>query len=128
MMIDIDDFKKVNDNFGHLFGDKVIIEVARNLESIVGKQGYVSRYGGDEFVVVLPNSDSQDARLVAERIRSRIEKADFLVYQKHYKVTVSVGVATFPEHAKSAEQVLQLADEAMYNAKKASRNIVYIAS
>ena len=128
LFLDVDYFKSVNDTRGHLVGSKLLIELSKLIRNSIRGYDYAFRYGGDEFVVVLPNTDTVQGQLVAERIRSRIEESEFLVYQKHYKVTVSVGVATYPDHAANAEQVLQLADEAMYNAKKASRNVVYIAS
>jgi diguanylate cyclase (GGDEF)-like protein len=128
LFLDVDYFKSVNDARGHLVGSKILIELAKLIRASIRTYDYAFRYGGDEFVLILPNANSDQARLVAERLRSRIEKNDFLVYQKHFKITVSIGVATFPDHATSPEHVLQLADEAMYNAKRTSRNVVYIAS
>ena len=128
LFLDVDYFKTVNDTRGHLVGSKLLVELAKLIRGSIRNYDYAFRYGGDEFVVVLPNTTSAQAKIVAERIRTRIERNDFLVYQKHYKITVSVGVATFPEHAATPEQILHLADEAMYYGKRASRNVVYIAS
>lgn len=128
LFLDIDYFKSVNDSRGHLVGSKLLIEVAKLIRGTIRDEDYAFRYGGDEFVVLLPGAETQTGREVAERIRASVESTEFLVYQKRHRLTVSIGLASYPDHARTAEEVLQMADDAMYNAKRAQRNKVYIAS
>ncbi len=127
LFIDIDHFKKVNDNKGHWVGSHLIAELGGLLGASVRKSDYAFRYGGDEFVVVLPHSDSESAKIVAERIRSTVEEKAFYVDGEEIQVTLSIGIATFPDHAKSRQEIIKMADEAMYNGKNKSRNIVLMA-
>ncbi|MEJ2314942.1 MAG: sensor domain-containing diguanylate cyclase [Nitrospirota bacterium] len=126
IFIDLDHFKDINDNYGHLTGSKLLVEVAQLLISQVRSIDIVARYGGDEFVVVLPQTAARDAVLVAERMRKAVEKNTFLNNEGyHFKMTASFGVASYPGAAKSKEDLLRLADEAMYKVKHKSRNGVY---
>ncbi len=128
LFIDADHFKKVNDNHGHLTGTKLLNELGQHLKNHVRGSDTVFRYGGDEFVAVLSPSDFETASQVAERIRKAVEKRPFCESEKEggLHFTVSIGVALYPDHAQSKKQVIEIADMAMYNAKKKSRNCVYV--
>ncbi len=128
LLIDIDNFKEYNDNYGHLYGDNVIKKVAKALiESIKRAIDFTGRYGGDEFVSVLPNTDKEGALIVAENMRKDIEK---LKIQHKYSdssqyITISIGIATIlPSEAEKWDDLINKADKALYKAKKEGRNIV----
>lgn len=128
LFIDADHFKKVNDTHGHLVGSKLLNELGLQLRKFVRGSDTVFRYGGDEFVAVLSPCDLATAQTVAERIRSSVEKTAFLGDEGlgiHF--TVSIGVAIFPDHAQSKKAIIDAADQAMYSAKRATRNSVFIA-
>jgi two-component system cell cycle response regulator len=128
LFIDADKFKLVNDQHGHLHGSKLLSELGQKLKGYVRDSDSVVRYGGDEFVAILAPCDLEMGKLVAERIRKSIENSEFLKDDGlRLKVTVSIGVAVFPDHASTKEAVIEQADHAMYNAKKESRNRVYVA-
>jgi diguanylate cyclase (GGDEF)-like protein len=129
LFLDLDRFKAVNDQHGHLVGSKLLVEVGRVLRSCVRDEDVVARYGGDEFVAVLVGIDSGTGLKVAERIRRAIEDHRFLSREGlTVRITASVGLASHPEHAKAKAEVLDLADRAMYRGKRTTRNVVYIAS
>lgn len=129
VMLDIDKFKHYNDTNGHLKGDQVISRVAALLESELRKTDILARYGGEEFVIILPETGSKQARIVAEKLRRRIESEDFAGQESQPggQVTISLGLASFPEDASTSEILLQLADEALYAAKESGRNRVATA-
>lgn len=126
LMIDIDYFKQCNDNFGHLAGDVVLRGVAEGIKACVREIDLVARFGGEEFSVLLPDTDKLGARSVAERIRTNIESQRFLAYNETIKVKVSVGVAGFPEDTTSLEQLIDKSDQALYRAKQEGRNKVIL--
>ncbi|HUK66722.1 MAG TPA: diguanylate cyclase [Anaeromyxobacteraceae bacterium] len=129
LFLDLDRFKSVNDHHGHVLGSKLLIEVGRVLKSCVRDEDVVARYGGDEYVAVLLGIDSGGALKVAERIRRSVEDHVFLSREgARVRITVSIGLASFPEHATRKSEVLDLADRAMYRGKRSTRNVVYIAS
>ncbi|MBN23193.1 MAG: hypothetical protein CL678_18045 [Bdellovibrionaceae bacterium] len=129
LFIDADHFKQVNDIHGHLIGTKLLNELGCHIKKFVRDQDTVFRYGGDEFVAVLSQCDLETARRVAERIRSSVEKREFIQDEGlKIHITVSIGVALYPDHAKSKKDVINCADTAMYEAKKKSRNVVYLTS
>ncbi len=126
IFMDLDHFKDVNDSKGHLVGSKVLVEVADLLRDCLRSVDVVARYGGDEFVVVLPQTSLDAAFAIAERLRRTMEKSVFLEDEGHaIRLTASFGVTSYPEVAKSKEELLRMADEAMYMAKTRSRNSVY---
>ncbi len=124
LMLDIDDFKNCNDTYGHLVGDVVLKEIGRLVKDSVREIDLVSRYGGEELAVVLPESSREGAKLVAERIRKRIAENVFTAYDEKVEVTVSVGLAIYPEDADDAKGIIEKSDAALYVAKKAGKNIV----
>jgi two-component system cell cycle response regulator len=129
LFMDLDRFKLVNDQYGHLSGSRLLVEVARVLRSCVRDEDVVVRYGGDEYVIVLVGIDSGGGLKVAERIRRAIEDHRFLSREgSRVRVTASIGLASFPEHARDKGEILDLADRAMYRGKRSSRNVVYMAS
>jgi two-component system cell cycle response regulator len=128
LFIDADKFKSVNDTHGHLVGTKLLYELGDQLKRFTRDTDTVFRYGGDEFVAVLSACDLGTAKAVAERIRASVEQTAFLQSEGlNIRFTVSIGVALFPDHAKSKKEIVEAADQAMYDAKKISRNSVTIA-
>lgn len=128
LFLDIDFFKNVNDGRGHWVGSKLLIELGRVLKDQVRSCDYTFRYGGDEFIVLLGNSGVESSKKVAERIRKAVEGSTFTVEGHSLNLTVSIGLAGFPDHAQTAAGLIQIADQAMYYGKRKSRNIVFVAS
>ena len=128
LFMDIDFFKRVNDTHGHLVGSRVLHEVGAVLKSCVRDSDTVVRYGGDEFVVLLVDTNSEEALFVAERMRKSVEQEQLVQLMGiNVRLTVSIGVSSFPEHAVTKQQLLTLADQAMYRGKESTRNVVYVA-
>lgn len=127
LFMDIDYFKRVNDTRGHWIGSRLLVEVAEVIKQATRSCDYAFRYGGDEFLIVLVDTAPEIGQKVAERIRSRIEKHEFRVENQPIQLTVSIGLAAYPDHAKSTMELIQLADQAMYYGKNKSRNIVFLA-
>ncbi len=129
LMIDIDHFKVYNDTFGHLMGDKVLQKVAQVLETELRRADVVCRYGGEEFVVILPEIDLHNAYYVAEKLRNAVISSTFSGDEKMSGkgITISLGVAAFPENGDTEKMVLGKADEALYKAKERGRNQVIVA-
>ncbi len=129
LFMDLDHFKNVNDQHGHLSGSRLLIEVGRVLRACVRDEDVVVRYGGDEYVVLLVGIDSGGGLKVAERIRRAIEDHRFLSREgSRVRITASIGLASFPEHAEAKAEILDFADRAMYRGKRSTRNVVYMAS
>jgi two-component system, cell cycle response regulator len=129
LFLDLDYFKTVNDTHGHMVGSKLLVEVARIIKACVRDNDVVARYGGDEYIMLLRQTDSGGALKVAERIRRTIETHHFLAREGYsLTVTTCIGIASFPEHAQDKPTLLDLADRAMYRGKKSTRNVIYMAS
>ena len=125
LFLDLDDFKQVNDAHGHLAGSHVLMEMAAVILSSIRDTDAVARYGGDEFVIVLPDTQIELAGTVAERIREKISRHRFHAGRNlKLSLTASFGVAAFPMHASSPQQLIASADMAMYEAKAANKNCI----
>ena len=127
LMLDLDHFKKINDTHGHLIGDEVMKEVARRIRQVARSYDMIGRYGGEEFLVVLPNCDKNQSLVTAERIRLSISDLPIQAGDIVINVTASVGVATTETGRTRSNELLALADAAMYEAKRAGRNRVAAA-
>jgi len=120
IMIDIDDFKLINDKFGHIKGDKVLVEITQKITEAIRGFDTVGRYGGEEFLVILPNTDLRNAHKASERIRLNIEKA---LFEEVGKITISAGYVEYKN--ESMDELIDLADKNLYKAKNAGKNRVY---
>ena len=124
IMLDLDHFKQINDQFGHATGDRMLQAVARTCQDALRKADIIGRYGGEEFIVALPETDRAHSLMVAERLRERVEKINLDCSQGQVRVTLSVGVAQFNGLEDSLEKMIERADRGMYVAKQAGRNRV----
>ena len=124
-MVDIDWFKKLNDTYGHEIGNLVLKELSRIIKRCIRDVDIFARYGGEEFVVILPQTAAAEASLIGERIREQVERTiiDTGTPGK-VKITVSVGVSSFPENGRSQEELVSIADQALYRAKGSGKNSV----
>ena len=126
IILDVDYFKHYNDIHGHQAGDLLLSVIGDVLTEKVGRPGFVARYGGDEFVVVLPDADSEGAKRIAEEFREMIKSQNFKgeEYQPEGKITISCGIAVCPTHALNPKDLIKHADQALYRAKSLDRNKV----
>lgn len=128
LFIDVDHFKAVNDTHGHLVGSKLLAEIGYTIKSHLRLIDFAFRYGGDEFVVLLPQTSKSAAMVVARRLRDVFRSAEFLREAGlNLNVRISMGVATYPEDAKNAHEIIRQADEMMYSVKNTTRDNVGIA-
>lgn len=128
IFLDLDKFKDVNDTYGHLNGSKLLTEIAKLIAGGLRKLDVACRYGGDEFVIVMPQTSKKQAYNIAEKLRVNIHENLFLKEDGlNLRMAASFGVASMPEDAKTASELIQLADKAMYGAKNKSRNAVEMA-
>jgi diguanylate cyclase (GGDEF)-like protein len=127
MMLDLDHFKQINDNYGHPLGDQIIQEFAERCKSSVREVDLIGRYGGEEFLIFLPETDSETAMQVAERLRASVEGMPIKVSDREINVTVSIGVSRKDENTLELETLIARADQAMYIAKHKGRNNVKIS-
>jgi two-component system cell cycle response regulator len=126
--MDLDGFKAVNDTYGHLAGSRALVEAAAVIRRSARETDVVARFGGDEFALVLPDTGSEGAAAVGDRIRERIAAHAFLEDAGlNIHLTLSVGVATLPDVAASAEELVRSADTAMYQVKGSGKNGIFIA-
>jgi diguanylate cyclase (GGDEF)-like protein len=124
LFVELDQMKVVNDRHGHQAGDTVLIELARRLTEAVREVDVVARWGGDEFTLLLPKTGLAGALLLAEKIRAAANNAPFRIDTGSLDITISVGVAAYPEHGSSGKELVAAADGAMYLAKARGRNRV----
>ncbi|MBA7651601.1 Regulator of RpoS [subsurface metagenome] len=124
IMLDIDNFKSVNDNYGHHVGDLVLKELARSVSISVRSADIPARYGGDEFCIVLPKTDKTLALKLAQRLMKLFSGKEIRIpdNSRRVKVTISIGIAAFPEDTRNMEELMKMADEALYQAKSAGKN------
>jgi diguanylate cyclase (GGDEF)-like protein len=128
IFLDLDGFKGVNDQYGHLAGSRTLAEVGVILAEAVRESDILARYGGDEFVVVLPETPPSGALVIAERIRRSIESHCFLEDQGLVaRISASFGIASYPDHALTPEGLIQKADQAMYRVKERDKNGIEVA-
>ena len=129
LMLDVDRFKRINDRLGHQVGDEVLAEIARRISRSIRSQiDTLARFGGEEFTILLPETGHAGARTVANKVLRVVRDAPFDAGEEELDVTVSVGVATYPEHAGSAGELLRAADRALYRAKREGRDRVVAAA
>ncbi len=127
IFLDLDFFKKINDRYGHLVGSQLLVDVGKILQSSLRPMDVVCRYGGDEFILVLPETGPQSALGTAERLRKTIEENTFYADTgEPFHLTASFGIAAYPSHVKDKNELIQLADQAMYRVKDATRNAVFM--
>ena len=124
LLLDIDNFKRLNDTYGHPFGDEVIITFSRIMQRIVRPYDTVARYGGEEFSIILSETDRLRAKKIADRIRVGVRNKTFECRGKEIKVTVSIGIATYPHDCRSIEELVDMADRALYHSKGSGRDRV----
>ena len=123
VIMDIDHFKSINDNYGHLSGDFVLKETARIIQGECRQTDLFARFGGEEFSLLLMETPLEGAKIICERIREKIENHEFITQNQSLKITVSIGVTEFSgEEELSQKKLISLADEAMYLAKTLGRN------
>lgn len=124
LMLDIDHFKQYNDTYGHTAGDIVLKEVAKILKNNVKDENLLARFGGEEFIIILPNTEKEEAVDKANLIREEIQKHSIILRRKKTSITISIGVATFPEDSNIKSDLIHQADMNLYKAKTAGRNKV----
>lgn len=127
IMLDVDHFKAINDNHGHQAGDAVLKAVAKLIRTACRDVDIPARYGGEEFLLILPEVNQEGAAVLAERIRTRLEDEKILYEDLEITVTASFGIASFPDDSKNQDQLIELADRALYMSKRMGRNQVHIA-
>jgi diguanylate cyclase (GGDEF)-like protein len=128
LFIDLDGFKKINDAHGHLLGSRALIEAAEVIKASARETDIVARFGGDEFAILLPETGAEGAHSVARRLRDRVQRYVFLPERgQNNRLTASIGVATLPDVADTAEGLLQAADAAMYRVKVSGKNGIHVA-
>ncbi|GHO60049.1 sensor domain-containing diguanylate cyclase [Ktedonobacter robiniae] len=126
LFMDIDHFKAINDQYGHAVGDLVLCQVARRVASILRSEDCLGRWGGEEFIVILPGQDLRSAHEVAEMIRMQVSQ-QVVASEKNLRVACSLGIATYPQTAASRDDLINAADQAMYEAKHLGRNQTCLA-
>lgn len=124
LMIDVDELKQINDHFGHSAGSRMVRTVGSSLKNCVRNSDVLARYGGDEFVVLMPQTSTENALVAAERIRAAIDNTSFDMNGNRVAATVSIGIASYPDGVAEAEAVLDKADVALYKSKHSGRNRV----
>ena len=123
LMLDIDFFKKVNDTYGHLAGDKVLIEISKTIQKNIRPIDVLCRYGGEEFIILINNLSDDEVYDMAQNIRKEIRKIKFNVNDLYFSVTISIGVSKYKE-SFNCDEIISIADKALYEAKKSGRDKV----
>lgn len=121
LLLDIDNFKQINDTFGHSFGDRILFELADTIRKNIRKSDFPARIGGEEFVVIFPNTDLKSAFIVSERIRQSFESLNIKKDEKPVKTTLSGGLIGYRKNM-TIDDLLKLSDLALYNAKNRGKN------
>ena len=124
VMLDADGLKQINDRYGHDAGNTLIKNVANSVKSCLRESDTLARYGGDEFIILLPETEGQDAIDAGERIRTAVENTTFDLEGHKISTTVSIGISGYPEHAQTLDDLMSRADRALYHSKAAGRNSV----
>lgn len=125
LMMDIDNFKSINDTYGHQIGDEILKQIAEVIQKTCRKIDMPSRYGGEEFSMILPETTATNAKIIAERLRQRIENIKVKTKNNNLlSPTISIGIAAFPEHAANSDELIGFADKALYYAKGSGKNCV----
>ncbi len=124
LMLDIDRFKNINDTYGHRKGDEVLNRIGQCIKDSVRKTDIVARYGGEEFIIILRNVDLKEAKDIGEKIRINIQ--ELRVSPIEEPITISIGISQFPKHSQFKEELIEKADQALYNAKEKGRNKVVV--
>jgi diguanylate cyclase (GGDEF)-like protein len=127
LLIDVDNFKAINDTYGHISADALLRETVKVMVSGLRQIDMCARYGGEEFCIMLPQTDKEGACLAAERLRLAVEKTEFNIFNERLACTISIGVATFPADAKGVNALIAKADKALYKAKTQGKNRVCAA-
>jgi diguanylate cyclase (GGDEF)-like protein len=127
LVLDLDHFKDVNDTYGHVAGDAVLAEFARRIRIGLREVDSAFRHGGEEFVVLLPETDAYGGAIVAERLVAAVRDRPVPIDADQIPISVSIGVAVYPQHGDSAKRVLEAADAALYEAKKGGRDTFRLA-
>ena len=126
LFVDIDYFKNVNDQFGHVVGSQILIDMAAILKIQLRSSDLVYRYGGDEFIILLPKSNLEESKRIAVRISEAVKATEFSIdHDKKYRLSLSIGIAEFPSDADSAKSIIEFADKMMYMSKKSGRGKVF---
>lgn len=125
LFVDIDFFKNVNDQFGHMTGSQLLIDLASVLKAQLRSSDLVYRYGGDEFIVLLPRTTVEETKNIALRISESVKVAEFKPLEKKYHLSLSIGVAQFPTDATDARAIIDFADKMMYKSKRSGRGKVF---
>lgn len=122
LMVDLNDFKQVNDQYGHQFGDLVLRKSAMEMVKVLRRSDFIFRYGGDEFMIILPGTSSTGGKLVTRKIQSKLGRLKLSVPGGRYQsVSAAIGVATYPQDAKNDRDLISRADQASYEAKSGRR-------
>jgi diguanylate cyclase (GGDEF)-like protein len=127
LILDLDHFKRINDRLGHLSGDQVLAQLGERLRTEARVADLLCRFGGEEFAIILPNTNVEGALVMAERIRSHIAQHEFVASGKSLRLTISVGIGECPRHAVDMNELVRVTDAALYMAKRNGRNRVIIA-
>ena len=127
LMIDIDNFKHINDEYGHLVGDHILRKLSGILCSNLRQMDFIGRYGGEEFIIVLPETPINVAEGVAERFRKAVMNSVFEIFHRKHKITISIGIGILKGKQRTVKALVAKADEAMYQAKSTGKNRVVIA-